>query len=152
MSYWIFKVNPDLYRIDQRLHDPDPQTSWRVTRYRAEVKKGDVAFIWRAGARRGICGVMQVQTDPAKMEELEAEQKYHARRDDKIIVRVLGTLTQRFDCISSTALKNIPGLENLTVLKPKEVFPRATNFKVTDKEGEILMRAVEVRCGRERSL
>ena len=145
MSYWIFKVNPDRYNIDRRLHDPEPQTSWRVTRYKDEIKKGDTAFIWRAGPGRGICAVVRIDTDPAEMEELKAEQKYHVKRDDKIIERVLGTFTLRFRCIPSTQLKNTPGLKKLSVFNRK-VWQQGTNFKVTDEEGQILMRVVEARC------
>ena len=58
MSHWIFKANPEKYRIDERLKDVEPKISWRVTRYKDEIQKGDIAFIWRTGTNRGICAVM----------------------------------------------------------------------------------------------
>ena len=45
MSYWIFKCNPARFRIDERLADPEPKTSWLVTPYRDEIRSGDTASI-----------------------------------------------------------------------------------------------------------
>lgn len=142
MKYWIFKTNPDNYRLDERLKDSEPKISWTVTRYRNEIQKGDIAFIWRAGPNRGICAVMRIDTDPAEMEELESEQEYRVERDVKIMWRVVGALTHRFNCISHQELRNIPDLENLSVFTG---FPMGTNYKVTDEEGKILMELAEAR-------
>ncbi|MBA4373905.1 MAG: hypothetical protein C0402_13735 [Thermodesulfovibrio sp.] len=142
MNYWIFKANPAQYRLAERLKDAEKQISWRVTRYKDEIQKGDTFFIWRTGAERGICAVARIDTNPAEMKELESEQKYNVERDIKIIMRVLGTLTHRFDRISPQELKNISGLENLSVFSG---FQQATNFRVTDQEGEILMKLAEGR-------
>ena len=38
MSYWIFKTNPDKYLLDERLRDAEPKISWKVTRYKDEIK------------------------------------------------------------------------------------------------------------------
>lgn len=142
MSYWIFKTNPDHYRLDGRLKDANPKISWKVTRYKDEIQKGDIAFIWRTGNKRGICAVMRINTNPAEMKELESEQKYHVERDVKIMLRVEGTFTHRFDCISHKELRNIPNLKNLSVFSGNQ---QATNFKVTDEEGKILMELLEAR-------
>ena len=37
MAFWIFKCSPEQYRLSQRLADPNPATSWRVTKYRDEM-------------------------------------------------------------------------------------------------------------------
>ncbi len=140
MSYWIFKANPDQYHLDARLKDADPKISWRVTRYKDEIRKGDRAFIWRTGTERGICAVMRIDTDPTEMKELESEQKYHTERDVEVLLRVEGTLTHRFDCLPHQELRKIPGLENLSVFSG---YQQTTNFKVTDEEGKILMELVE---------
>ena len=58
MNYWIFKANPDKYRIDDRLRDPYPHVTWAITRYHERIQKGDIVFIWRGGTPRGICAVM----------------------------------------------------------------------------------------------
>jgi hypothetical protein len=41
MNYWIFRSNPERFRIDDRLKDPEPRTSWLVMRYRDEIKPGE---------------------------------------------------------------------------------------------------------------
>ena len=41
MRYWVFSVSPKSYPIDERLGDPDPQMTWRVTRYHDDVMPGD---------------------------------------------------------------------------------------------------------------
>ena len=147
MSYWIFKTDPEQYRIDERLKDPDPETSWRTTRYMDEIRQGDIAFIWRTGNDRGICAVMRIDTLPEERTELETEQKYNAERDTKLIMRVEGAFTHRFDCISHKELKSIPELENLSIFS-KQVYQSGTNFKVTEEEGEVIMKLIEARNGK----
>ena len=119
-----------------------PKISWKVTRYEDEIRKGDIAFIWRTGAARGICAVMRVDSHPKKSEELESEQKYNVERDTITKVRVEGTLTHRFECIPNRELKSMAGLEKLSVFSG---FQQTTNFKVTDEEGKILLELAEVR-------
>jgi hypothetical protein len=41
MNYWIFKYNPQLYRIDDRLNDPSAEITWKVSKYRREIQAGD---------------------------------------------------------------------------------------------------------------
>ena len=140
MSYWIFKASPDQYRLDERLKDKEPKIQWRVTRYKDEIKTGDTVFLWRTGKDRGICAVMNVDSNPEDKNELESEQKFYVERDTLVRTRVAGTLTHRIDCISSLALKVTPGLENLSVFSG---YQQATNFKVMPEEGKIIMRLVE---------
>ncbi len=49
MNYWIFKCNPDKYRIDDRLEDPEEIITWQITRYKENIAPGDLAFIWKTG-------------------------------------------------------------------------------------------------------
>jgi len=142
VNYWIFKCNPEQYRLDERLRDAEPLTSWKVTRHIDEIKEGDLSFIWRTGPDRGICAVMRIDSEPTEQAELEDEQKYLFVRDTAIMPRVLGTLTHRCACISHKDLKNIPGLENLSVFRG---FQQGTNFKMKNEEGKILMKLVEGR-------
>jgi len=34
MAFWIFKCNPEKYRLAERLADPNPTLTWTVSRYR----------------------------------------------------------------------------------------------------------------------
>jgi EVE domain len=54
MAYWIFKYNPEKYRLDDRLADPNPEITWTVSRHRREIAPGDTIFIWQTGRDRGI--------------------------------------------------------------------------------------------------
>ncbi|MGB8646674.1 MAG: EVE domain-containing protein [Anaerolineae bacterium] len=141
MSYWIFKTNPEQYRIDERLQDPNPTTTWSVTRYKREIRKDDVAFIWRTGNRRGICAVMRIDTDPKEMAEIESEQKYQVKRDGAIKTRVLGTLTHRLvpNHIPAEDLKKDVQFKNLPVFHGYQAM---TNFKIEDSEAKALLELI----------
>jgi len=141
VSYWIFKANPQRFRIEERLKDPRPQTTWLVTRYRDEIKPGDVAFIWCGGRESGIRAVMRVDSRPELRDELEHERPYWVdSRDAKPRLRVLGNFTHRSPLLPGKRLKSVRGLEKLSVFHG---WQQATNFRVKDAEGGVLLRLVE---------
>jgi hypothetical protein len=142
MNYWIFKSNVNNYRLDDRLKDSDPNITWKVTRYREKIQSGDRAFIWRAGDPRGICAIMQIETDPLEMEEIENENRYNLPPDYQVRLRVKGKLVERFPLVESRALKQIPGLEDLSVFHG---FQQGTNFPVTEDEGRILLEILGIK-------
>jgi hypothetical protein len=141
MAFWIFKCNPKHYRLSERLADPNPTISWRVTKHHNEIMSGDTAFIWETGPNRGIRAVMRVDKGPREIREIETEQPYNVRRDTAMKSRVLGTLTCRDLNLSAEMLRGVQGLENLSVLR-ENVFQQGTNFPVEDEEGIILLRLV----------
>jgi predicted RNA-binding protein with PUA-like domain len=136
MNYWIFKCDPTKYRLDDRLKDPHPHTTWRVSRYRDEIRTGDIAFIWQTGKERGLRAVLRVDADPYEMEELSHEQRFQAEPDHERCVRVACTLTHRFPLIPAASLKSIEALQNMPVFQG---FQQATNFRLTLDEGNRLM-------------
>jgi EVE domain len=142
MASWIFKCSPEQYCLSARLADQNPTISWRVTRYREEIARGDTVFIWETGPDRGIRAVIQIESVPRETAELETEQKYNVERDTEIMWRVLGRLTHRGVNLSHAVLRAVPGLENLSVFR-KDVFQQTTNFPVTPEEGAILLRLIE---------
>lgn len=142
MAFWIFKCNPEQYRLSQRLADPNPTTSWRVTKYRDEIGPGDTVFIWETGPKRGIRAVMRVDESPREQPELETEQPYNVQRDTETKVRVSGTLTQRDLNLSHEVLREVPGLEDLSIFR-KDVYQQGTNFPVTPDEAAILLRLIQ---------
>jgi hypothetical protein len=139
MAFWIFKCNPGKYRLTDRLADPNPTLTWTVSRHRDEIGPGDTVFLWETGPNRGIRAVMRVDQAPCLMVELESEQSYWAERDTQEQWRVLGTLTHRDVGLIHTDLREVPGLENLSVFHG---FQQQTNFPVTPEEGAILLRLV----------
>ena len=45
MAFWIFKFNPDRYRLADRLADPTPTLTWTVSRFRDEINAGDTVLL-----------------------------------------------------------------------------------------------------------
>ncbi len=70
MAYWIFKYNPEFYRLDDRLADPNPEITWTVSRYRDQIAPGDTIFIWRRDRERGIRAFLRAEGVPQGMAEL----------------------------------------------------------------------------------
>jgi len=142
VAYWIFKVNPLHYRIDDRLADPEVRTTWQVTRYRDDIRAGDTAFIWRTGSNRrnrGLCATMKITSDPIEMPEIESEIPYCIALDVGTQCRVMGELVERFPLICAQDIRVMPGLQRLSVFHG---FQKATNFHVTEDEGRILGKLV----------
>jgi hypothetical protein len=137
MAFWIFKCNPDKYRIGDRLNDPNPDLTWTVSRYRDQIGSGDTIFLWETGPDRGIRAVLRAESVPQDMPELESEQKYWAERDTEVRCRVRATITNRDVNLSHSELRTEPGLEKLSVFHG---FQQGTNFSVTQDEGVILQR------------
>jgi predicted RNA-binding protein with PUA-like domain len=135
VAYWIFKVNPEYYRIDDRLADPEVRITWKVSRYRDRIRAGDTAFIWRTGRSRGICATLKISSDPVDMAEIESEEPYCTPLDTGIRKRVLGELIERFPVIPADKIRLIPGLQGLSVFHG---YQQTTNFPVTEEEGRIL--------------
>ena len=40
MAFWLFKFDPDRYRLAERLADPNPVLTWLVSRYRDDIRPG----------------------------------------------------------------------------------------------------------------
>lgn len=139
MNYWIFKCDPEEYLFDQRMADPEPATTWRVTRYADEIRAGDLAFIWKTGKERGVYAVMAIDENPKEREEYDHENNYNVTKDYGLKMRVCGRYVSRFVKIPSTVLKRIPELLELSVFHG---FKQGTNFKVTPDEGRVLMASV----------
>jgi len=143
MNYWIFKANPEHYRIDDRLLDPDPNIIWRVTRYHDRIQKGDTVFIWRAGTPRGICAVMTIDTCPYKPKDHERSDGFELPAASAVPEPehwAKGRFIQRFQLIDANIIKKIPGLELFSFFS---AFQQATNFTVTRPEGTILLEFIE---------
>ena len=136
MNYWIFKCNPDLYNLDARLRDQNPEITWLVTRYINDIRPGDVAFLWQTGEERGIRAVMKIETLPQAMPELPSEQSYWATPETQVRCRVRGKLSHKGFALSADQLKALPTLADLSVFHG---FQQATNFPVSSEEGAALM-------------
>ncbi len=143
MAYWIFKVNPKHYLIDDRLADPEVKTTWQVTKYRDEIKAGDTAFIWRTGStrrNRGLCAKIKITSNPIEMTEIDNEVPYCITLDVGIKCRIMGEFVERFPLICAQDIKVIPGLQGLSMFHG---FQQGTNFAVSEEEGQILEKLID---------
>jgi len=139
MAFWLFKSNPERYRLADRLTDPNPAITWTVKQHRELIQTGDVAFLWVTGQGRGIRAVMRVDEPPRDMHELESEQEYWTEREDSVHCRVVGTLVYRDVHLPADRLGEIPELAGL----PVGPGPRGTKFPLSTAQGELLLRLVE---------
>lgn len=140
MAFWIFKCNPAQYRLSDRLvEEPNDATTWTVRQHRNKIGPGDIAFLWETGPKGGIRAVIEIDSAPAEMFELVHEQSYWSTPDTERRLRVLGTLIRRNIHLTRGGLREVPGLENLSVFHG---FQQMTNFPVSAEEGAILLRMV----------
>jgi len=140
MRYWIYKTNPEKYRIEERLHDPEPEITWKVTRYADLTAAGDIAFIWMAGEQRGIVGAMKLSSAPVMMDEIPTELPYYLEPAQGSTLRVKAVLTHRIALLPSIHLRNYPELMKCAVFHG---FQQATNFLLTEKEGTFILDLIE---------
>jgi hypothetical protein len=143
MNYWIFKANPEHYRIDDRLLDPATDIVWALTRYHERIQKGDTVFIWRAGTPRGFCAVLLIDASPYKPAEHELHDGYElpAAADAPAPPHwAKGHFVRRFPVIETSIIKKIPGLELFSFFS---AFQQATNFSITRPEGARLLEFIE---------
>lgn len=139
MSYWIFKCDPKKYSLSKRMLDPSRTITWWVTRYKKEIKRGDLVFLMETGRQRALRATFRIDKGPADMPELESEQQYWKERDTDTKCRVLGTLQDRFH-LPVTELTTVEGLEQLCLFHGSQ---QGTNFKISDDEAEILLSLVK---------
>jgi hypothetical protein len=143
MNYWIFKANPEKYRIDERLLEPYPFITWAVTRYHERIQKDDVVFVWRAGKQRGICAVMTVEACPFQPEPGDLNDGFELPLGSVLTGSdhwAKCRITRRFALIEAGVIKKIPGLELFSFFS---AFQQATNYTVFRPEGTILMEFIE---------
>ena len=143
MNYWVFKANPEHYRIDERLLEPEPTIVWIVTRYLERIQAGDTVFVWRAGTQPGICAVMLVEACPYEPGERELNDGFEIPPGSSSLA--LGQwakcrFIKRFRTIEKNIIKKIPGLELFSFFS---AFQQATNFTLTRPEGAILLEYIE---------
>lgn len=129
VNYWIFKANPDLYDVDEQIDAGDPPSFWKVSRYRSEIKSGDVGFLWRTGSSRGIVATVEILSDPYFV-PFNSSEPYIS---EKYMVDM--HVSAHYAMLEAEFLKAVPGLENLSTFHG---YQAATNFRVSQREGEII--------------
>ena len=143
---WIFQANPERYDVLNALSDETLQEDvWLVTRYKDQIRSGDVGLIWMSGKEGGIYAVIDVISYPQKMYDPEQSAKYWVEETDKrqfrrrVKIRYKLKLTN--NPIMREELKNLPELGKMEIF----VNARGTNFKVTNDEWQVILNLLKQR-------
>ena len=139
MNYWIFQGNPKRFEVDEIIY-PDVKNmddyilnnqiiDWNIKQkhFIDDLQVGDKVFIWRSnGEETGSGGIIAL-----------GEIKKLSTQDDSPSVQIKISerkMTKEEGKLSISHLKNIPETKNLLILKA----PQSTNYKLTEKEFDIL--------------
>lgn len=141
--HWIFQGNPDRWDLEGAL-DELPEMTWLVNQYFNVIHQNDRVFLWLSGAEGGICATATVLTEPAFLEEAEAERKFN--RDQSKFEGTQRRVRLRIDAriqprLTRTEIKTAPELMDLSIIK----FSNATNFEVSESQTEAILRLLSGR-------
>jgi len=140
---WIFQTNPKYFKMIEKLKHGSDMDTWRIMRFRREIKKGDTVLVWIAGHDAGIYALGEVTSHPVEMladrETLlysteEYKQSYPISQ--KPCTRAWVQYKKKFieKPILKEHLKDNSVLKNLPIIRQ----PQGTNFRVTKEEWEEL--------------
>lgn len=138
---WIFQGDQKRYDVYNSLLDENvKEVAWLVSRYRDEIRAGDIGLIWKAAKRSGIYAIGDIMSNPQVMYDLEESRKYwkyESDREQKFLrVRIRYKLKLRLtNALFKTELQKMPELKNMEILKR----PIGTNFRVTPQEWQIIL-------------
>lgn len=142
MRTWIFQGNPIEFDIDGYLAAGPNEITWLVRRYGAEIKPGDVVYIWRSsGGTKGKAGIVartSVLTEPAEISDDPAAAPFwqsDAPTDPstRVKLRVDGVANSR-EFIKRDWLVDDPACSEMLIIRQ----PAGTNFPLEPREAERL--------------
>lgn len=144
-SSWIFQANPNLFDIDGALSELK-EITWKVNRYRERIHAGDTVYIWKSGKNAGIIAIGKILSDPAPLNDLEAEKKFIIRpkgeengNEDFTEVRVRVSVESVLESmVRRQYLLNNPVLGSMQILRN----PQGTNFTLKDEEAKLLQELI----------
>jgi len=131
MNYWVFQATPHRYDLISAISNLDTDR-WTVPhQYRAQLRKGDRVFFWKAAGKEGRAGVYafgEITSDVGYLPELPNATPFVVARDylDRNPLRVDVTYTHKLrKPVLRSALLDNESLKNLLVIKVRagQVFP-----------------------------
>ncbi len=141
---WIFQCNPEKYKIDKALEDPNVKQGfhWKVRQHPTEIAKGHIGLMWRSGKSAGIIAITELISDPGEFVESDAEKGYwiDSKNEEGIQFRVKMKVRKKLsELLTKEKIKGTEGLQDLSIVK----MPRGTNFPVTPEQWEIIEKLIE---------
>lgn len=134
---WLFQANPDYYRIVEALQALD-QLSFLISRYKDEIRVGDVVLLWMSGKFAGIYAQARVAEGVSERPSTGPEAEFWVDPNAAAEVQNRVTLAIERKFLAHPVLKStiarVDGLQDLMVLR----LPQGTNFRVSDAEWAIL--------------
>jgi hypothetical protein len=136
---WLFQANPDYYRIVDALQALN-QLSFLISRYKDEIRVGDIVLLWMSGKFAGIYAQARVSEGVSERPSTgpEAEFWVDPNAAAEVQLRVTLAIERKFlaDPVLKSKIVGVDGLQELMVLR----LPQGTNFRVSDTEWAILQR------------
>ena len=131
---WLFQAVPKRYDLVTRMKEGETET-WLTTRYREEMKRGDLVFMWSAGSsdRRGLYGWGRIISD---------QSKYYDGWGHGIDVHYEKVFPER---LASDSVGNLSAFARHVLFK----MPIGTNFKLEADQTQQLVDLISERFGRE---
>ena len=144
---WIFQGNQSRYDVYNSLLDENvTEAAWLVSRFKEEIREGDVGLVWKAGQRSGIYAVGKVISNPQMMYDLKESRNYWRYESDRnqslLRIKLHYKLRLRLtNAILKTELQKTPGLRKLEIFKQ----PIGTNFRVKPEEWQAILKLLKTR-------
>jgi 5-methylcytosine-specific restriction enzyme B len=137
---WIFQSSPDQYDLAGALESL-AEFFWLVRRYEKEIHVGDRVYLWEAGPDAGVAAIAEVASEPAEVEDSDADKGFWRdpaafqgprRRVLLKITKVVDPRLSRAEAQANPALAKLPNL----------VFAQGTNFPLTPEQDQELQRVI----------
>ena len=145
---WLFQANPAYYNLQQHVAEAGvgAEDEWLVTRYRDEMRAGDIILLWQAGTDAGIHAIGEVVHEPYKCDGREfsftESRAWRAARGDgpagEWAVRYRYTRILEQPILKAAFIAD-PVLREMQVLRA----PQGTNFRVTHGQWVTLQHLIE---------
>jgi hypothetical protein len=140
---WLFQANPKYFNLEQELTKVrhGDEDGWTVTKFREDMRAGDVAILWQGGKNAGIYALGELISEPYlhSYDEEEVPPWLTGKDDDPSGQVTEWRVPYRYTKVlehplyKSTLLEH-PTLRNMNVIKA----PMGANFRVSAKEWEAL--------------
>jgi EVE domain len=125
MNTWLFQSVPEHFDLREGLREGKADT-WRVSRYRSQIKPGDTVLFWMGGPPevRGMYGWGEITDSPR-----------YDPNDEQFGVKLV--YRRRFDRpLLASEIRKIGKLDQMLIFRA----PFGTNFQLTEDEVETIRR------------
>jgi 5-methylcytosine-specific restriction protein B len=139
---WIFQSNPAMYDLTRAVKIL-PTLSWNAAQHVSDFHIGDRVLLWQSGPEAGIQALATIteRPQPSRMSADELQFAVQPERFSgermRIGLRVNEILEKP---LLRRDLMSVPGLSEMEILRQ----PQGTNFRVSEKEAEILMSLLSI--------